>query len=213
MSPKLPDRLAVQRGAVGLRAVLEHHEVMPPRDIDDRADVAGRAAHVDVEHGLAVRPDLAFQIDRRHVETVVDVHQARDGPQPHDPVDAARPEVAGDQHLVAGAHVHGGQRDVDRLGAAADRQRVVDAIQLTEPRLQLVAHVLDVGAVKAEGGAGLDHLGDLRDLLLVEPMDARRLGRQGAGADGRAPVDCQGVGLHDRLDRYSHSWAVLILLR
>ena len=102
------------------------------------------------DHGLGRRPEGDRDLLRAYVPVVRgDIHD--DGVR-SDGVHAQ--EVAGivvgrQDHLVAGADLQGAQGQLDREGAAAAQQRVLDVVKGTQPLLQALA----VAAVVAAPGA------------------------------------------------------------
>src|SRR5262245_11721173 len=75
---------AVNAGAVGLSTVLHDRQSSAARDLHQLFDGAGRAAHMNDEHGLAVGSNLALEVLRIHAERLIDIDQARNGSQSDD---------------------------------------------------------------------------------------------------------------------------------
>src|SRR5690349_19211083 len=71
-----------------------------------------------------------------HAPGLVNVHQARDGTQPHCCPNAGHPEVARHQHFVAGADVGRHHGDAESAGARVDDQGMLPAKPLAPPVLK-----------------------------------------------------------------------------
>ena len=125
-----------------LAGILDHLEPIALRDLADRVHVSSLTVQVDGQNGLGVRCDLG--LDLAHVHQVgvgidIDKHRSRTGQQ--DGLGRGDEGVRHGDHLVARSNAHGAQNDVQRAGAVADADAVLDAAELGELPLEGL-HVL-----------------------------------------------------------------------
>ena len=119
------------------------------------------AEEMDRQDRLRPRRDL----DLRRVEVErlrVDVDEHRRRARERDDVRGRGERVRGNDHLVAGPDPEREHGEVERRGARRDGDRVLDAARARELGLEL-------GHLRAHRQlAGLEHLGDLGELLLAD---------------------------------------------
>ena len=110
--------------------------------------------------------NFCLEVLRVHAEGLINIHEARNGPEPDNCADAATPQVTGQQDLIAGSDPQGGQSDVQAGGGASQPERMSSSKAIATCLLQAIHHVLRIGAIIAKWTA--------------RPHDAAR------GAAGRA---------------------------
>ena len=118
---------ALERGEMGLRAVLDEMELVPVADGLDGLDIHGLSEDVDGDDGLGPGRDLGLDQLRIDVEVLVDVHEDGFGAGLADGF-RGRDEAVGDgDDLVAGADAQGLEGDVDGVGAVGAADAVLPA--------------------------------------------------------------------------------------
>ena len=110
-------------GAVCLRGVLDHLEIVLGADRHDRVHVGGMTVEMNrddragAERGRLrdqVRPEL-LGIEREGAR--VDVHEDRQRARRHDRADGGHRDVGRGDHVIAGPHAAGAQGQVQRVGS------------------------------------------------------------------------------------------------
>ena len=170
---------------MGLAAVLDQVEPVPPAHVDIGVHIAGVAEHVHGDYRPGARRDFGLDVRRVDVVAVVDVGEHGNAALEEGSGDASAGGPRGADHLVAGIRVDGAEDRVEGGGAGVDED--------SEPG------VVPVGELALEHGL----LGPSRDGAgLVALAQHRRHGGHvivavvvGRGkrprADGRPAVDSQ----------------------